>query len=512
MNNMAAPSAFRSAAACFKHAAALCALLVVGGCAATPESPFLTTKTPYRPARTASGDASAPPGFTPLHTQLVARHGARAMTGMKDDLALLNMCRQAAREQALTPLGQQLLADVERLVQVQLLLGHGVDGIARPGYANLSAIGIDEHRQLALRVLQRQPALFADADAGPRTIVVQHSGVDRARESGVFFIQSLTAAAPRLAPLVEPPAADRFTLYFHKLNAATDAAIDGTIAAGDPRHATFAASQRYQAFLRSAALKARLDAVAADPRLDEAARIVLARLFRPAFLDRLADRELRFTNSGRMEATSGDGKLHVVRDGDGKTVIASPRDALMALSAVYEIAPGLRVELGRDFRAYIPDAQAQLLAWANDAEDFYEKGPGMAAEAPVTYQMAEGLLRDFFDEAQHGSARHLATFRFSHAEIIIPLATLLGLPGSDVPLAPGQAYSYADNPWRGRDVAPYAANIQWDSYRDAQGRVLVRMLYNERQTPFKAACDQARYRPDSAFYDLKALRACYLGD
>lgn len=39
------------------------------------------------------------------------------------------------------------------------------------------------------------------------------------------------------------------------------------------------------------------------------------------------------------------------------------------------------------------------------------------------------------------------------------------------------------------------------------GRYLVRMLYNEKETPFKAAC-----RPvskGSAFYDLDALERCF---
>lgn len=217
-----------------------------------------------------------------------------------------------------------------------------------------------------------------------------------------------------------------------------------------------------------------------------------------AFSGRLAAGQLRFSNSGRMAATSA----------DGKTVLTTPVDALMALSALVEIAAGLAVELGRDFRQYIPDEQARLLAWANDAGDFFSKGPGAAADSPVSYKMAECLLTDFFDEAEQGSSGHLATFRFSHAEIIIPLATLLGVPGSATPLAEGQAYSYASNPWRGSDVAPYAANIQWDSVRNAEGPLLVRMLYNEKETPFKRDCDGARFSPRSYFYDVQALRRC----
>lgn len=492
--------------------AAAVALACLTGCASAPAQQFLTTKTPYQPRQAPGSYTPVPPGFAPLQTQLVARHGARAMTGMKDDLALLNMCRQAEREHALTPLGQALLKDVERLIHVQLLLGSGIEGIAKPGYANLSQVGIDEHRQLALRLLQRQPGLFAAPDA--RTIVVQHSGVDRARDSAYFFTRSLTQAQPALAARIEAPvegSVNRSGLYFHKLNAAQD----GVIAPGDPRFGTWQASLRYQQYLRSPGLQARLDAIEQDPRLDQAARIVLERLFSKDFVDRLAGGQLRFSNSGRMDAVSADGKWRAGRDGDGKTTLESPRDALMALSSVVEIAPGLRVELGeasgRAFSQYIPDEQAQLLSWANDAEDFFTKGPAAARDAPVTYEMAQGLLRDFFNEAEEGSKRHLAVLRFTHAEILIPMASLLGVAGSTVPLAAGQSYTYATNPWRGSEVAPYAANIQWDSFSNPQGTVLVRMLYNEKETPFKPACDSARFSPGSYFYEMAALRRCYLG-
>jgi len=496
------PAFFRPTRVC------LAALALLGGCATGQGDAWLTTKTPYQPRQAAASYALAPAGYTPVHTQLVARHGTRGMTGMKDDLALLKMCRAAAREQALTPLGLALMGDIEKLIEAQLLLGYGVEGIAKPGYANLTRTGIEEHRQLARRVVARQEGLFARGDG--RSIVVQHSGVDRARDSAAFFMAALLEAAPAMQGAIEtgpPSGVNRSSLYFHKLSAKTD----GQPAPGASGSAVFTASQAYQHYLDSPRLQARLDAIHADPRLQAAARTVLARLFSKDFIDRLAAGQLRFANSGTMVATSADGKYQVRDEGKGTTVLASPVDVLMALSALYEIAPGLKNELGRDFRPYLPEEQARLIAWANDAEDFYAKGPGFIEDAPVSYQMAQGLLADFFDEAEQGGKRHRASFRFSHAEIIIPMATLLGLPGSEQPLREGQTFSYASNPWRGRDVAPYAANIQWDTVRNAEGRLLVRMLYNERETDFKPACDGARFAAGSHFYEVRALRRCYLG-
>jgi hypothetical protein len=54
-----------------------------------------------------------------------------------------------------------------------------------------------------------------------------------------------------------------------------------------------------------------------------------------------------------------------------------------------------------------------------------------------------------------------------------------------------------------------AANLQWDVYQNAAGNTLVRMLYNERESDFKAACDYARIAPSSHFYDYKQLKRCY---
>lgn len=104
------------------------------------------------------------------------------------------------------------------------------------------------------------------------------------------------------------------------------------------------------------------------------------------------------------------------------------------------------------------------------AEDFYEKGPSLSGHTE-TFEVAQPLLDDFFaaiDERAAGGDV-AATFRFGHAETIVPFAALLRLPGSTV-AAPDKAastdaadvYDYENNPWRGAEVTPMAANVQWD--------------------------------------------------
>lgn len=99
--------------------------------------------------------------------------------------------------------------------------------------------------------------------------------------------------------------------------------------------------------------------------------------------------------------------------------------------------------------------------------------------------------------------------RFAHAEIIIPLATAFELKAMMTPLPLNQTYSYSSSTWRGEDVSPMAANMQWDIYQNAQGSTLVKMLYNEKETLFKSSCDYARYNSTSFYYDYQKLKQCY---
>ncbi|QJE01575.1 histidine-type phosphatase [Massilia forsythiae] len=494
-----------------RSALAAALLACLGTAAAAPSSATLRdtvggTKLPYAPRQDPATYEPAPAGFVPVQLQLVARHGARGLTGMKGELALLNLCRRARDDRALTPLGARLQADLEALIRANAVLGAGVDGVAKPGYGNLSLIGIDEHRGLARRTVARLPALFDGAGAGGGAIVVEHSGVDRARDSAAAYVKALLQARPALAPQVQEAGANRYTLYFHKLNAKTDSGAGGDAQQGW-RAEVFRASLAYQAYLAGPALAARLDVIEADPRLQPAAHAVLGRLFRPAFLARLERGAIRTANTGSVTFT-GAGGFDTTLQGDGKAVIANAVDALQALGEVHDIAPGLARELdGRDFGAYLPPQHARLLARLKDAEDFYEKGPGLREQDGVTWRMAAGLVGELLRELDGDEPGvHL---RFTHAEIMIPLAAALGLPGKSEPLPQAATYGAAAHRWRSADLAPYSANLQWDVYRHPDGRRIVRMLWNEAETDFKPACDGARIAPASHYYDVASLRVCY---
>lgn len=482
---------------------------------------YYQTKTPYRPQQDAATYEAPPAGYTPVYTELVARHGSRGLSGFKYDGAIYAMLVKAEADGALTALGAQLKADTYAMMKANALLGYGVQGISTPGYGNLTQTGIREHQQLAARLAQRLPALFASAG---RQIVVVNSGQDRAVDSSTYFSTALVAAQPALAaaitlpaapsgypasaPAAQPAGTNRFLLYFHALKPATDLVTD----ASDPYYATYRASQAYQAYASDATVADKLKTINAAPQVAEAAQTVLAALVSQAFIAKLGTDGYTFANTGTYAFTSPDGKFTNTLKGDGKTKIASAVDAVNVLYNLLQVAPAMTAETGGvTMEKYIGAEQAQTLAYLQDAEDYYQKGPGIREANPVTYRMARVLQDDFFSEVDaiaRGDLTRAAKLRFTHAEIVIPFTSIMNLKNVFVPTPQAQTYTYANNPWRGDQVSPMTANMQWDVYRNG-AQLIVKMLYNERETDFQAACDGAKIAAGSHFYDYAGLKRCY---
>src|SRR5450830_224926 len=274
---------------------------------------FYQTKTPYAPQQASASYEMVPAGYKPVYTEMLARHGSRGLSSFKTDLALYNLWQLAAQQDALSPLGQQLGADIEAMMKANALLGYGVDGISKPGYGNETMQGVDEHTGLAQRMMARLPALFRDAQAQQRRIVVLSSGKDRAVDSAAYFSRALTVQQPGLAPLIDA-GTDRTTLYFHKLAVKQD---------GQVPEATLA----YQQWDKSDELEARKAAIHAEPRLHSAALSTLSALFKPAFIAALDQGHISAANAGTRSYTSADGKFTNHLTGDGDTKIASTTDA-----------------------------------------------------------------------------------------------------------------------------------------------------------------------------------------
>lgn len=381
----------------------------------------------------------------PVFTENVARHGSRAMSDADDGTAVLAALRAAADQNALTGLGARLGP------QIQTLLA----GAETIGYGQLAGRGVQEQRDTARRMERRLPGLFRTIVAEQEPILVGSSGVTRATASATAFTGGLIAGDPRLAGLIQAPVAEPDLLYFHK----------------QPQNAA------YQAYVKNdPQLAATLAAIRDQPRTAAAATHALSRLFTPAFVAAMP---------------------------------AADRVALVtALYGLYSSAPDLSVEApGVHLTPFLPAEDAAWFAYLDDAVTFYESGPGFAGRT-ITYDMARVLLDDLLAQAQakaDGMSQAGAVLRFTHAEEILPLAVLLGLPGSTRQADPAHPFTYANNRFRGADVAPMAANIQWDLFSDGH-RYLIRQLYNEKETAFPARCRPIQRH--SVYYDLGELNRC----
>src|SRR5262245_39972512 len=90
-------------------AAIVAASFVVSGLApAFAADAYYQTKTPYAPMQDMKTYEAAPAGYTPVYTEMVARHGSRGLSSPKYDFAIYNMWKQAQADGALTDLGKQL--------------------------------------------------------------------------------------------------------------------------------------------------------------------------------------------------------------------------------------------------------------------------------------------------------------------------------------------------------------------------------------------------------------------
>lgn len=148
---------------------------------------------------------------------------------------------------------------------------------------------------------------------------------------------------------------------------------------------------------------------------------------------------------------------------------------------------------GFDFSLYEAFTEDELFVlWQSGNMDQYmRKGPSAFAET-LAPSIAKPLLADFVREAEaavrgEGPAVKL---RFGHGEGIMPLAALMRInEASQVCSDPDRM---ADC-WQDYRITTMAANIQWIFYRNPKGKVLVKILLNEREASIPVPTDTWPY-------------------
>ena len=214
-----------------------------------------------------------------------------------------------------------------------------------------------------------------------------------------------------------------------------------------------------------------VERIQSSPEVEAAADTLLRRLYTPAYVDSIKD----------------------------------PVEAALDIYKIYCTAPGMAGDTKVSFKKYVPLEAAKVLAYAVDAGNFYGYGPGIEGE-DNTYRAAKPVLDDFFTELDDRIAggSTAAVFRPAHGETIMPFAALIGLPGSERQAAPGEDYTYDNNPWRGYVAGRLAGNVEWVAYRNAADDVLVTMRYNEEPVEFKEGCKAST----PYFYEVAELKRC----
>ncbi|MGW9113711.1 histidine-type phosphatase [Microbacterium sp. NPDC055683] len=507
---------------------ALMPSLLVGALAAAPlaaspapdEDGSYSSKQPYVAPTEADIAAyqPAPDGYRPLATESVARHGSRGLSSYKYD-ALLHLVAQTALAEGgfVSPeIGAAFVANLDAMTAANVENGYGM----------LTGQGETQHQGIGQRAAERNADLLSQ---GGR-IVAETSGEARATESGESFLLGLGVEGVELDARPD-------LLYFHEVENP-----DGSEkAAGSPERER---AEAYQAYIEEqtddgGTIAAAMDLIEELPRSVEVADDLLSGIFTAEFIAAIgSDEEHTWfntadgTQTGAIACAEGaDPAADPDACGDPEKSIESSVDAAMTLYNLYIIAADMEEENvaphAFDFAQYFAgrEEDAEWFAYLLDAEDFYEKGPSLAGH-DETYRVAEALLDDFFAtiDARAAGGDVAATFRFAHAETIVPFAALLKLPGSAVaapddatPESIADVYNVADNPWRGAEVTPMAANVQWDVVaRDgvdpATGAAytpLVRMLSNEREIPFADGCTPVA--EGSHWYKTTEVKRCLTG-
>lgn len=130
------------------------------------------------------------------------------------------------------------------------------------------------------------------------------------------------------------------------------------------------------------------------------------------------------------------------------------------------------------------------------------------ANAPAGHgagpQSAAGLLADIIQRADSAIASGgvTADLRFGHDTNLIRLLALMQAEGCSVSETDPELFPAA---WQGFRISPMAANLQITFYRDKKGRVVVRLMLNEKDVrlPLKS--------PVEPFYEWSDVKKLWLG-
>jgi hypothetical protein len=502
------------------------ATLSLAATAAAAGTYNLSSKTPYPVPGSNVTYTAAPDGYTPIYTQSVDRHGSRGLSSYKYEAMLLRMAETAKAEGGFQSdaVAEQFFADIAGITAAN----------AENGYGLLTVQGKDQLKGIGQRAYERNKALFTAAASAGETIVWETSGEGRATESGESFQAGLIAAG---GSAVGGKASDFAVrpdlLYFHKV-----ANPDGTEKTEGTTSYTIAkAFMDYKASDKVAKV---IDFAESQPKSQEVANDLLLTIFTQEFIDKIGQDDDHIwynTVDGKKGsaancAPGADPATDVHACGEASKKMVSAMDVAVSIYECMITQSNMPAENVAphtfDFTAYFKghEDDADWLGYLLDVGDFYEKGPGFAGHTD-SFQDAQPLLDDFFKaiDDRVAGGKVVATYRFGHAETVVPFAALLRLPGytkqaPDIedPKSLSDMYNYDAFDFRSATSGPMAVNVQWDVVAKpgtdpATGQAytpLVRVLFSEIEVPvYPGQCTPIA--AGSPWYKLTELKRCLNG-
>ncbi len=408
--------------------------LFVSACIAQDNN-VLGTKTPYKAQQTKY--TPAPKGYTPVFINYVGRHGSRFLTGAGSDIVVKDVLQLAQQQNALTKQGIIILEQLNIFTAIE-----------KDNYGNITMLGKQEQHDIAVRMQQQNAAVFQN-----KKLLVEMTEKTRTQQSAYAFLSGLKGYDSSLIEKVIFQAKSDSILRFYDL------------------------SPKYDAYVESDKLKAHIDTLQNDARTKKIADAVCSKLFAAAFIQQL--------NDGKISSA---GK---------KKEILNTISLAQALYDVYCILFSAQIEMGLKKKPFINSLQnifsSSDLYWLNElnnAEDFYEKGPAddtLGIQATI----ASPLLRDLVTttDSNINNKNYDGIFRFTHAEAISPLATLMGISQAAQPA--NSVYNFSKG-WQAGKIIPLSANIQWIIYSNGKD-YLLKVLLNEKEVKLPVSTSNFPY-------------------
>lgn len=150
----------------------------------------------------------------------------------------------------------------------------------------------------------------------------------------------------------------------------------------------------------------------------------------------------------------------------------------LAITEYYVLAGLQAMEMPSQMAKYFNTAEANALWSCFNLRQYLQRTATTVSTVPadIASQLVLNIINKA-DQALTGQGATAVDLRFGHAETVMPLVSLLRLPGCYY------LTNYFDTVaghWRDFDVVPMAANVQFVFYKTDKGNIYMQTLLNER--------------------------------